>query len=187
MTNYERQQLIENLIRVIGDDPARPGLKETPLRVLRSYTEMFSGYGTDVGALFKEFEQDHYTGMVVVKDITFTSFCEHHLLPFCGYAHAAYIPAPPHYKVIGLSKIARVVEAYAKRLQLQERLTTDVAVAFRDHMKCLGSACVIEAKHMCMACRGVRKPDATMVTSTLTGEFEKPEVRAEFFTLAGLR
>jgi GTP cyclohydrolase I len=178
---------VETILKGIGEDPSRPGLKETPVRYIAALKEMTAGYWTDFNCLFKEFDAVGYTGMVVVKDVEFWSLCEHHLLPFYGVAHVGYIPAPPAYGIIGLSKLARVVDAYARRLQVQEQLTQQIAVCIRDNVKTAGSACVVESQHLCMACRGVKKPKARMVTSTLLGEFEKPEVRAEFFTLAGIR
>jgi GTP cyclohydrolase I len=172
------------LIELAGDDPERPDLLETPARVLRAMKEMLNGYMVNIPALFKTFKGE-YDQMVVVKDIDFVSFCEHHLLPFEGVAHVAYVPKG---EVIGLSKIARVVDAYAKQLQIQERLTQQVTVAFAECLPtCLGAACIIEAHHSCMGCRGVKKPNAKLITSSVTGVFlNKPEVRAELFSLLGL-
>lgn len=189
---------VQVLLDYAGEDINREGLKETPARVVRAMAEMLEGYTVHVPGLFKTFGGD-YDQMIVVKDINFTSFCEHHLLPFEGTAHVGYIPGPiglpkvngvgeqiekPVFAIIGLSKIARVVDAYAKRFQIQERLTQQVTTAFTEYLpSALGSACVIEAHHSCMGCRGVKKPNATMVTSSMTGVFlDKPEVRAEFFS-----
>lgn len=175
------EDAVIRILQFLGEDPAREGLRETPTRVVRSWGELFAGYKQDPAALLKTFEDGACDEMVVLKDIGFTSFCEHHLLPFTGTAHVAYLPDR---KVLGLSKLARLVDCFAKRLQLQERLTTQVTAALDEHLRPQGSACVVEATHYCMACRGVRKENAVMVTSSLTGVFrDKPEVRAEFFQL----
>lgn len=174
----------ENIVRLLqflGEDVERDGLKETPDRVVRAWTEMLSGYKRDPAEVMKVFD-DKCDEMVLVKNIEFTSFCEHHMLPFEGKAHVAYIP---NGKVLGLSKIARVLEIYAQRLQIQERLTAQVAEALDDHLKPKGSACVIEATHFCMVCRGVKKQEARAVTSKLLGVFRDPAVRGEFFNLIG--
>lgn len=176
---------IAELMILIGEDPKRDGLKETPSRVLSALVQMTEGYRQNPNDLFKTFDNAHYGGMVVVRDIEFYSLCEHHLLPFCGVAHVGYLPGGG--KIVGLSKIARLVDVFARRLQVQERLTTEITHAIvRGLDPCAGAACVIEAQHLCMACRGVKKQAARMVTSSLIGEFEKPEVRAEFLQLAGL-
>lgn len=176
------QDAVRTILRKIGEDPDREGLRETPLRVERSYLELFAGYHQDPAEVFKIFDGDNHDEMVVAKNIELASMCEHHLLPFLGRAHIAYIPTDG--RIIGLSKLARLVDVYAHRLQVQERLTTQVTAALDQYLRPLGSACVIEAKHLCMACRGVLKQHSTMVTSSLTGVFrDKPEVRAEFFQL----
>lgn len=172
---------IRNLLRYIGENPDREGLLETPDRVLRSYSELFSGYHQNPASVLKTFEDGACDEMVVLRDIEFWSCCEHHLLPFFGRAHIAYLP---NGKIVGLSKLARLLEVYSRRLQVQERLTTQITEALDKHLHPLGSACVIEAKHLCMICRGVQKQQSTMITSSLTGAFrEKPEVRGEFFQL----
>lgn len=171
---------VVRMLQFIGEDPKREGLRETPARVVKSYKELFSGYGVDVGKLLKTFEDGVCDEMVLLKDIEVYSTCEHHLLPFYGVAHVAYIP---NKKVVGISKLARLVDAFAKRLQIQERLTTQITSALDTHLQPLGSACVLEAKHFCMVCRGVGKQHSSMVTSSLTGEFRNPEVRSEFFHL----
>lgn len=173
------QDNIRRLLQYIGEDPEREGLKETPDRIVRSYSELFSGYKKSVDDVFKTFT-DSCDEMVILKNIEFTSFCEHHMLPFTGQASIAYIPDG---RVIGLSKMARLLEVFARRLQVQERLTVEVTKALDEHLKPLGSACLINAKHMCMCARGVNKQHSSMVTSSLTGVFRQPEVRAEFFTL----
>lgn len=156
----------------------REGLRETSDRVARAYKEMLSGYSEDPKEHFKVFEEGKCDEMVIVKDIEFFSMCEHHLLPFFGVAHIGYLP---YKQVIGLSKIPRVVECFAKRLQLQERLTSQVCNCLMVNLAPKGCGVVIEAKHLCMACRGVKKPQAKMVTSSLDGHFKHdPATRAEF-------
>jgi GTP cyclohydrolase I len=173
---------VRELIKFLGEDPDREGLKETPYRVLKSLKEMLCGYSQDPKDVMKTFEDGACDEMVLVKGINLESLCEHHLLPFIGQAHVAYIP---NKRVIGLSKIARLVDIYAKRLQIQERLTVQITKALDDYLKPQGSACVIEAKHLCLSCRGVMKQNAVMVTSSLTGAFRDPEVRSEFLRLIG--
>lgn len=170
---------IRRIIQFIGDDPKRSGLLETPDRVVRSYAELFSGYTAKEEDVFKTFD-DTCDEMVVFKNIEFYSTCEHHMLPFAGRATIGYIP---NGKVIGASKIARLLEVFARRLQIQERLTTQVTTALDKHLEPLGSACVLEATHLCMTCRGVAKQHSSMVTSSLTGAFRKdPSARAEFYS-----
>lgn len=174
---------IRQILLHIGEDPDREGLRDTPNRIVRSYAELFSGYRQDPSKVLNTTFEDGAAGydeMVVLRGIEFWSFCEHHFLPFFGTAHIGYIPQQ---RVVGLSKLARLVEVFARRLQVQERLTTQITQALDEHLKPLGSACVIEAKHLCMVCRGVQKQQSVMVTSSLSGEFLKPEVRAEFLHL----
>lgn len=172
-------EAVENLIRWCDDDPHREGLKETPDRVLRALLEMTNGYDQKPEDLFKEFEC-RYDGMVVVRNIEFTSLCEHHMMPFTGFAHVGYVPAG---KVVGLSKIARLVDVFAHRLQVQERMTRQIAEAIATHLKPVGCGCVVEAKHGCMSCRGVRKSEAEMQTDSLFGSFkDDPSARAEFLS-----
>jgi GTP cyclohydrolase I len=178
----EQQNLVRSLLLLIGEDPDREGLRDTPSRVLRSYRELFSGYGQDPRVLLKTFDGEGYDEMVLVKDVVVESFCEHHLLPFHGVAHVAYVPDGG--RVVGLSKLARLVDVYARRLQLQERLTVQVTRALDEVLKPRGSACVVEATHLCLTCRGARKPGSTMVTSSLTGCFKADDkTRAEFMEL----
>jgi len=163
------RESILNLIKAVGEDPSREGLKETPDRVARMYAELLSGYSTAPekfinGALFNI----NYDEMVIVRDIEFYSLCEHHMLPFIGRAHVAYIPAG---KVIGLSKIPRIVDMFARRLQVQERMTRQIADYISDLLKPQGVAVVMEAMHMCSMMRGVRKHDARMTTSAMHGSF----------------
>lgn len=173
----------ENIVRIleyIGEDPQREGLLETPDRIMRSYDELFAGYKQDPKDVMKTFEDGACDEMVLLKGIEFYSHCEHHGLLFQGEANIAYIP---NKRIIGVSKLARLLEIYSRRLQVQERLTTQITKALDEHLQPQGSACVLSAKHMCMVCRGIKKQNSIMVTSSLTGEFRKPEVRAEFFNL----
>lgn len=176
-------ELIKSLLRYIGENPEREGLLETPHRVIKSYDELFSGYKFDeerIAETLKVFEDGACDEMVVLKGIEFNSFCEHHMLPFIGVAHVAYVP---NGKIVGISKLARLVDIYAKRLQVQERLTTQVTAALDTHLAPKGSACVIEAKHQCMSCRGVGKQNSVMVTCSLTGVFkDEPITRSEFLS-----
>jgi GTP cyclohydrolase I len=147
----------------------REGLRDTPRRVLEAFKELTAGYHVDPAALLKaQFERDGYDQVVTVRGIDFTSLCEHHLLPFTGTAAVGYLPAE---RVVGLSKLARLVQAYASRLQLQERLTQQIATALQEHLQPQGVAVVLRARHACMGCRGIRKPGAEMVTSALLGVF----------------
>ena len=172
---------ITRLIQFIGDDPNREGLRDTPSRVIKSYSELFSGYKQDSASVFKTFEDGACDEMVLLKNIEFCSSCEHHLLPFFGSAHIAYVPKG---KVIGVSKLARLLEVYSRRLQIQERISQQVTKALDDHLQPLGSACILQATHLCMVCRGVQKQHSELVTSSLTGVFrEKPEARQELFSL----
>ncbi|HSQ55501.1 MAG TPA: GTP cyclohydrolase I FolE [Gemmata sp.] len=180
--DHERiRRAVREILSAVGEDPNREGLRETPDRVARMYAEMFSGLDTDPAAhLEKTFTQKH-DEMVVVKDIEFSSSCEHHLLPFMGKAHIAYLP---NGKIVGLSKLARVVEAVAKRPQVQERMTEEIADLIMKHLKPRGVAVVIEATHTCMTIRGVRKPGAAAITSSMRGGFlDNPATRAELMAL----
>jgi GTP cyclohydrolase I len=172
---------VRTLLAEIGEDPARDGLARTPERVRRMYGELTEGYRTDPDALINgaTFDVD-YDEMVVVRDIEFFSLCEHHLLPFYGRAHVGYLPRG---RVIGLSKIPRIVDMYAHRLQVQERLTMQIADFLMDRLAPKGVGCVIEATHLCTMMRGVKKQQATMVTSSMLGTFRRDaRTRAEFLT-----
>lgn len=171
---------VRYLLAYLGEDPDRPGLKETPARVLKALQEQTSGYDIAVASLFKTFEGEGYDGMVVLGPIPFHSLCEHHLLPFTGVAWVGYIPNAKTKRIVGLSKLARLVDAYARRLQVQERLTTQVVDALMKHLKAAGAGCLIESKHLCMCVRGVKKEGAVMATQSLRGVFNKPDVKAEF-------
>jgi len=176
------QDLVRQLLAALGEDPSREGLVETPRRVDKSLKFLTSGYQTDIdeivnGALFTV----DYNEMVMVRDIDMYSLCEHHLLPFFGKCHVAYIPDG---KVIGLSKIPRIVDMFARRLQVQERLTTQIAETLEDKLRPLGVAVVVEATHLCMAMRGVEKQNSVTVTSAMCGVFHRdPRTRAEFLEL----
>lgn len=179
-TREAAEDAVRTLLRWAGDDPSREGLHGTPDRVVRSYEEFFAGYDADpVDMLSRTFEEtDGYDEMVLLRNVTFESHCEHHVVPIVGVAHVAYIPEN---RVVGISKLARVVEAYAKRLQIQERFTTQVANTIADALRPKGVGVVIEARHQCMTTRGVRKPDVAMVTSCMRGAFrDNPATRAEF-------
>jgi GTP cyclohydrolase I len=175
------QESVTRILEYIGDRPEREGLKETPARVVRSWDEIFAGYKMKVeDVLCKEFEADGYDELIICRNIDFYSTCEHHLQPFFGRAHVGYIPKR---KVVGLSKLARLVDLFARRLQIQERLTAQIADALEEHLQPLGVAVLIEAQHFCMVCRGVRKQNSCMTTSSLKGLFRSAEARAEFFAL----
>lgn len=177
----ELEKHYKEILKIIGEDPTREGLEKTPLRVAKSIQFLTQGYDHDpkeilLSAKFKE----DYRQMVIVKDIDIFSMCEHHMIPFIGKAHVAYIP---NGYITGLSKIARVVEAYARRLQVQERLTTQIKTAIQETLNPLGVAVVIEARHLCMAMRGVQKQNSVTTTSDFTGAFERKETREEFIHL----
>ena len=181
----EAEQAVRVLLRWAGDDPDREGLEGTPNRVVRAYEEFFSGYDVDPALLLRRtFEEtDGYDEMVVLRDITFESHCEHHLVPIIGKAHVAYLPQS---RVVGISKLARVVEAYAKRLQIQEKMTAQIANTIDEELQPRGVAVVIEAVHQCMTTRGVHKPGVSMVTSRMLGAFrDDPMTRREFLAIIG--
>ena len=177
------RELIERLLVALGEDPGREGLERTPDRVVAMLRFLTSGYGRDVGEVLNDavFTEDKYDEMVVVKDIDFYSLCEHHLLPFFGKAHVAYIPDR---RIVGLSKVARLVEVFARRLQVQERLTTQIAQAIQEALLPRGVGVVIEAVHLCMLMRGVEKQNSKAVTSAMLGAFRDcPMTRGEFMEL----
>jgi GTP cyclohydrolase I len=179
----EAEAAMRTLLRWAGDNPDREGLIDTPARVVRAYEEFFAGYDTDpVELLARSFEEtDGYDEMVVLRDIRLESHCEHHVVPIIGRAHIAYLPAG---RVVGISKLARVLEVYAKRLQIQEKLTAQVANCINDVLKPKGVAVVIEAAHQCMTTRGIHKPGVSMVTSRMLGAFrDDPSTRREFLAM----
>ena len=184
-TREETEAAVRTLLRWTGDDPHREGLVDTPARVVRAFEEFFAGYATDpVELLARSFEEtDGYDEMVLLRDIRLESHCEHHMVPIIGRAHIAYIPDG---RVVGISKLARVLEAYAKRLQIQEKLTAQVANCINDVLKPKGVAVVIEAAHQCMTTRGIHKPGVSMVTSRMLGAFrDDPTTRREFLAMIG--
>jgi GTP cyclohydrolase IA len=164
------QALVRELLEAIGEDPNRAGLIETPRRVADMYVELFEGNDVDPGEHLRVTFEAGHDEMVMVRDIAFTSLCEHHLVPFVGFAHVAYLPGPEG-KITGLSKLARLVEGYARRLQVQERMTTEIVEAMERELRPRGSIVVIEAEHFCMSMRGVKKAGTTTVTSAVRGSF----------------
>jgi len=183
--NFEKaKQAVVELIKYIGENPNREGLRETPERVLKSFEKIYGGYFEKPEDVLTFFEEDNvipHEQIILLKNIEFYSTCEHHMLPFVGHAHVAYIPKD---KVVGISKLARIVEIYARRLQIQERVGIEVANALMEHLNPIGSACIIESKHFCMTCRGVEKQNSVMVTSALRGAFLKNrDTRQELMNL----
>jgi GTP cyclohydrolase IA len=181
----EAEEAVRTLIRWAGDNPAREGLLGTPDRVVRSFEEFFAGYASDpVEILTRTFEEiAGYDEMVVLKDIRFESHCEHHMLPIIGKAHVAYLPDQ---RVVGISKLARIVDTYARRLQIQEKMTAEIASAIDQVLQPKGVAVVIDAAHQCMTTRGVHKPGVSMVTSRMLGAFrDNPSTRREFLSIIG--
>jgi GTP cyclohydrolase I len=181
----EAEEAVRTLLRWAGDDPTREGLLDTPSRVVRSYEEFFSGYNEDpveiLKRTFKEIEG--YDEMVVLKDIRFESHCEHHIAPIIGKVHIGYLPKC---RVVGISKLARIVEIYARRLQIQEKLTAQIANTLQDVLDPKGVAVVVDAAHQCMTTRGVHKPGVSMVTSRMLGLFRtNPSTRREFLAIIG--
>ena len=173
---------VENLLNYLGEELGREGLEETPRRVVDSYDELFSGYDREVEDVMTVFDDEDYDQMVLLKDIEFYSACEHHMLPFFGKAHVGYIPDG---KIVGISKLARVVEVFSRRLQNQERLTQQIAEALDEHLEPAGVAVALEGKHFCMVARGVEKQNSVMKTAHLTGDFRNNEdqARDEFYNL----
>ncbi len=181
----EAEEAIRTLLRWAGDDPTREGLRDTPARVARSYEEFFAGYAIDPDEyLSRTFEEvEGYDEMVMLRDIRVESYCEHHMVPIIGRAHVAYMPKK---RVVGISKLARVVEAYSKRLQIQEKLTVQIADTINKVLQPSGVAVVIEASHQCMTTRGVHKPGVSMITSHMLGVFRSnSDTRKEFMALLG--
>ena len=182
LAHLDAEELLRELLRRIGENPEREGLLQTPARVVRSWKELFAGYrqrAEDV--LVTQFQAEEYDEIVLLRDIEFQSTCEHHMLPFQGKAHIAYIPRQ---KIVGLSKLARLLEVFARRLQVQERLTQQVARELQRVLNPKGVAVMVEGQHQCMCCRGVRKQEAAMVTSCLLGAFKEDRGRrTEFLAL----
>jgi GTP cyclohydrolase I len=181
----EAEAAVRVLIRWAGDDPAREGLIDTPSRVIRSYDEFFAGYDQNPhDILARTFSEVHgYDEMIVLKDIRFESYCEHHMVPIIGRAHVAYLPRE---RVVGISKLARLVDAFAKRLQIQEKMTVQIADTLEEVLQPLGVGVILEATHQCMSTRGVHKAGASMVTSRMLGTFrDDPSTRREFLSIVG--
>jgi GTP cyclohydrolase I len=184
-TREEAEEAVRTLLRWAGDDPNREGLRDTPARVARAYEEFFSGYEVDpVAILERTFEEtEGYDEIVLLRDIRIESHCEHHMAPIIGRAHVAYLP---HRRVVGISKLARVVEAYGRRFQIQEKLTAQIANTIQDVLQPRGVAVIIEAAHECMTTRGVHQPGVTMVTSRMLGAFrDDPSTRRELLAMVG--
>ncbi len=182
-SRQEAEAAVRTLLRWAGDDPGREGLRDTPARVARAYEEFFAGYATDPAALLaRTFEEvEGYDEIVLLRNIRLESVCEHHMAPIIGRVHVAYLPA---HRVVGISKLARIVEAYGKRLQIQEKLTAQIASTINEVLEPRGVAVVIEAAHQCMTTRGVHKPGVTMTTSRMLGAFrDDPATRREFFAM----
>jgi GTP cyclohydrolase I len=184
MVNQNRiKRAMLSIIEAIGEDPLREGIKGTPRRVAEMYAELFSGLGIDPKAELAVDFGEGYEEMVILRDIPFYSMCEHHLLPFYGVAHVGYVPSPGG-RVVGVSKLARVVEICARRPQLQERLTQQIADAIFQALQPAGVAVVIQAEHLCMVMRGIKKPGTTVITSSVKGNFRsKVATRSEFLSL----
>ncbi len=186
-TQTEAEDAVRTLLRWAGDDPSREGLRDTPTRVVRSYLELFGGYEIDpVALLERTFEEvEGYDEIILLRDIRLESYCEHHMVPIIGRAHVAYLPDQ---RVVGISKLARVVDAFSKRFQIQEKLTVQIADTIEAVLKPRGVAVVIEAAHQCMTTRGVHKPGVGMVTSRMLGAFRtNPETRRELMAMIGPR
>lgn len=175
-------KVVRQFLELIGENPDREGLLDTPKRVVKSWLELYRGYKEDPAQILSTvFEDGSCEEMVILKDIEFTSMCEHHVLPFKGKAHVAYLP---NGKVVGLSKLARLVDCFSKRLQIQEKMTQQIAKEIDKHLNPNGVAVVVEAHHQCMSCRGVGKQNSTMITSSMVGAFRKDAiVRQEFLSL----
>lgn len=176
---------VKTILECIGEDPSREGLLDTPKRVLKSYTKLYGGYQMNPSEILKTTFTETSDEMVLLKNIEFYSTCEHHMLPFFGKMHIAYIPGlnEGKCKVVGISKLARLAECFARRLQIQERLVNQIADALETHLGAAGVMVVAEAQHMCMTSRGVEKQNSIMTTSAIRGVFKKPETRGEFLTL----
>jgi GTP cyclohydrolase I len=181
-TRDEAEEAVKTLLGYIENDPSREGLEDTPSRVINSWDEIFAGYHqSSEQVLSSTFNGEGYDGIVLLKDIEFHSTCEHHLQPFTGSAHVAYIPTD---RIVGISKLARIVDLHSRRLQNQERITKNVADDLEEHLSPLGCAVIIEASHGCMQCRGVKKLNATMTTSSMRGVFfDRSEARSELMRL----
>jgi GTP cyclohydrolase I len=184
-TREQAEEAVRVLLRWAGDDPDREGLRDTPARVTRAYEEFFAGYSVDPREILARTfsEVDGYDEMVVLKDIRFESYCEHHMVPIVGRAHIAYLPK---HRVVGISKLARLVDAFAKRLQIQEKMTVQIADTLSEVLQPRGVGVILEAAHQCITTRGVHKPGVAMVTSRMVGSFRTdPSTRREFLAIVG--
>jgi GTP cyclohydrolase I len=181
----EAEAAVRTLLTYLGEDVTREGLIDTPRRVVKAWREMTSGYGEDPAQILaRDFDGASYDEMIAVPNVAFHSTCEHHMLPFFGVAHVAYLPKPVGgSRVVGLSKIARLVGCFARRLQIQEQLTAQIADALEQHLDTAGVGVVVQARHMCMCARGVKQHKASMVTSAMRGAFRQGPARAEFLAL----
>lgn len=181
---HQLQAAVRQILLAVGEDPTREGLTKTPERVARAYRELLAGYGMDPATILERtFAREGYDEMVTLRGVAFFSLCEHHLLPFHGTASLSYVPRK---RIVGLSKLARLVECFARRLQVQERMTAQIAGALKEYVQPLGWGVMVRATHLCMCARGVGKPGAEMTTTAIGGAyFDKPEARAEW--LATLR
>jgi GTP cyclohydrolase IA len=185
---FDRQKLlgaVRQILEAVGEDPDREGLQDTPRRVADMYAELFRGLREDPGAHLESalFEESSYEGIVVIRDIGFSSMCEHHLIPFFGHVHLGYLPSDG--RIVGLSKLARLVEGFARRPQVQERLTEQIAAEIERVLEPRGAAVIVEAQHLCMAMRGVCKPGTVTLTSSATGALAEPPAHAEALSLLG--
>lgn len=179
---HEAERAVEVLLRAIGEDPQRDGLRDTPRRVVKALLEMTAGYGQSPAEILAKTFDEQSDELIVLRGIDFHSTCEHHLLPFHGVAHVGYLPG----KVVGISKLARVVHCFARRLQIQERMTRQVAHAVETHLEARGVGVIVSAHHLCMGCRGVRLPSTQLVTSAMLGTLRSnTDTRAEFLRLCG--
>ena len=182
-TREEAEDAVRTLLRWTGDDPDREGLLDTPKRFVKAWEEFFSGYQIDpVDVLQRTFQEtEGYDEIILLKDIRIESYCEHHIVPILGTAHIAYLP---NKRVVGISKLARIVDAYAKRLQIQEKLTSQIANSIQDVLQPRGVAVYVSAQHQCMTTRGIHKTGVSMITTTLLGEFkDNPDMKQEFYQL----
>lgn len=176
------EEAVTALLRLVGEDPERDGLRETPRRVVKAFLEMTAGYDESPADILSKTFAEHSDELIVLRGIDFHSMCEHHLLPFQGVAHVGYLPG----KVVGISKLARLVHCFARRLQIQERMTQQIASAVETHLEARGVGVIVAAHHLCMGCRGVRLPNTQLVTSAMLGTLRNSaETRSEFLRLCG--
>jgi GTP cyclohydrolase IA len=181
-SSSEAESAVTALLRLVGEDPERDGLRDTPRRVVKAFLEMTAGYDDSPAEILSKTFAEHSDELIVLRGIDFHSMCEHHLLPFQGVAHVGYLPG----KVVGISKLARLVHCFARRLQIQERMTQQIATAVETHLEARGVGVIVSAHHLCMGCRGVRLPNTQLVTSAMLGTLRNnAETRSEFLRLCG--